>query len=181
MSRVGKKIYKLPQGVSAEMKGQNLFVKGPKGELSIKVHPRVTVVIENNELSVRVVNETNKKDRSLWGTFSSIAGSMIQGVSEGFVKKLEVNGVGYKINMQGDVLVLVVGYSHPVEFKSPKGITISVEKNIITVEGADKQVVGETAAQIRKIRKPEPYQGKGIKYVDEVIRRKVGKTASKSS
>lgn len=181
MSRVGKKIHELPSGVTAQVSGQNLLVKGPKGELSLKIHPRVTVSVEDNKLSVKVARENDKNERALWGTFSSLAEGMIKGVTQGFVKELEINGVGYKANMQGDKLVLAVGYSHPVEFASPQGIKISVEKNIIKIEGIDKQLVGETAAQIRAVRKPEPYQGKGIKYVDEIIRRKVGKTAAKSA
>jgi large subunit ribosomal protein L6 len=181
MSRIGKKINILPSGTTAEIKGNELVVKGPKGELKQRVHPRVAIVIKGNELTVSVVNENAKKDRALWGTFSSIASNMIIGVSEGFNKQLEINGVGYKVNLKGDTLVLDVGYSHQVEFKTPAGIKLSVEKNVITVEGIDKQIVGETAAQIRSIKKPEPYKGKGIKYIDEVIRRKAGKTAAKSS
>lgn len=181
MSRVGKKIHQLPQGVTAQITGQDLIIKGPKGELRIKIHPRVTAFVQGNELSFKVAREKEKKERALWGTFSSIAENMIQGVTSGFVKELEINGVGYKANMKGDTLVLAVGFSHPVEFPTPQGIKISVEKNIIKVEGTDKQLVGETAAQIRAVKKPEPYQGKGIKYIDEVIRRKVGKTAAKSA
>ncbi len=181
MSRVGKKIHELPPGVTAQVSGQTLLVRGPKGELSLKIHPRVIISVEDNKLSVKVSRENDKNERALWGTFSSLAEGMIQGVSQGFVKELEINGVGYKANMQGDKLVLAVGYSHPVEFNSPPGIKISVEKNIIKIEGFDKQLVGETAAQIRAVKKPEPYQGKGIKYIDEIIRRKVGKTAAKSA
>lgn len=181
MSRIGKKIITISEGITVELKGNNLVVKGPKGELKQRVHPRVNIGIKDNEVTVGVANENLKKDRALWGTFASITINMIKGVSEGYKKQLEINGVGYKANMKGDTLVLDVGYSHQVEFNAPEEVKLSVEKNIITVEGIDKQIVGETAAQIRKIKKPEPYKGKGIKYLDEVIRRKAGKTAAKSS
>jgi len=180
MSRVGKIIRQIPNGVTLEIKGDEVVVKGPKGELKLKIHPLVNVCISGDEVKVEVKNENKKEDRSLWGTFSSLIGGMIQGVSEGFSKQLEINGVGYKVSLKGADLNLEVGYSHPVEFKCPEGIKFEVEKNIITVSGADKQKVGEVAAQIRKVRPPEPYKGKGIKYTDEVIRRKAGKTAAKS-
>ncbi|MCX6781520.1 MAG: 50S ribosomal protein L6 [Candidatus Magasanikbacteria bacterium] len=181
MSRIGKKIRLIPNGVTAEVINGELIVKGPKGELRLKLHPRVTVAVKGSELTLTVANENLKKDRALWGTFSSIAGNMLKGVSEGYKKQLEINGVGFKVNMKGETLVLEVGYSHSVEYEEPKGIKISVDKNLITVEGADKQLVGETAAQIRSIKKPEPYKGKGIKYIDEIVRRKAGKTAAKTA
>lgn len=181
MSRIGKKIRMIPDGVTAEVTNGELVVKGPKGELRLKLHPRVTAAVNGKELVFTVANETIKKDRALWGTFSSIAANMIQGVSEGYKKQLEINGVGFKVNMKGETLILEVGYSHSVEYKAPTGIKISVDKNLITIEGADKQMVGETAAQIRSIKKPEPYKGKGIKYIDEIVRRKAGKTAAKTA
>ena len=181
MSRVGKKIRMLPAGVTAAVSGDTLSVKGPKGELKLKIHPRVTVIVNGNEISVKVVRETDGEDRALWGTFSSLIGGMIEGVTTGFKKQLEVNGVGFKVNMKGADLALELGFSHPVEFKAPAGIKLSVEKNVITVEGFDKQLVGETAAQIRKLKKPEPYKGKGVKYLEEVLRHKAGKTAAKTA
>ncbi|HNU95960.1 MAG TPA: 50S ribosomal protein L6 [Candidatus Magasanikbacteria bacterium] len=181
MSRVGKTIRKIPSGVTVEIKNGKLEVKGPKGNLSLNLHPRVTVSQQDGALVTGVVSETSKKDRALWGTFSSLIENLLEGVTNGFKKELEINGVGYKVSMKGADLQLEVGYSHPIIYKAPKGITFKVEKNVITVEGFDKQLVGETAAQIRKIKKPEPYKGKGIKYMDEVIRRKAGKTAAKSS
>lgn len=181
MSRIGKKVRVLPAGVSAEVKGQILTVKGPKGELKQAIHPRVTVVINGSEVTVQVVNGENQRDRALWGTFSSLIENMIDGVTVGFKKQLEINGVGYKAAVKGTNLTLEVGYSHPVEVKPAVGIKFSVEKNIITVEGTDKQAVGEMAASIRRVRKPEPYKGKGIKYSDETIRRKAGKTAAKTA
>ncbi len=181
MSRVGKTIRKIPSGVTVEIKNGSLNVAGPKGKLTLNLHPHVTVTQQDGALTVGVVNENSKKDRSLWGTFSSLIENLFDGVTNGFKKELEVNGVGFKVNMKGPDLALEVGFSHPIIYKAPQGITFKVEKNVITVEGIDKQLVGETAAQIRKIRKPEPYKGKGIKYMDEVIRRKAGKTAAKSA
>lgn len=181
MSRIGKKIITIPAGVTAGVEKNQVFVKGPKGELRLDLHPRVTVSFEKNEIVTSVVNETNKQDRSLWGTFSSLMANMVKGVTEGFKKQLEINGVGYKANMKGPNLMLEVGFSHPVEVKPVAGVKFSVDKNIITVEGSDKQLVGEMSAAIRKVKKPEPYKGKGIKYIDEVVRRKAGKTAAKGA
>jgi len=181
MSRVGKIIRKIPSGVTVEIKNGELLVSGPKGKLSLSIHPRVTVAQNDGNLTVGVVDENNKKDRSLWGTFSSLIENLFDGVIKGFKKELEINGVGFKVNMKGADLALDVGYSHQVIFKAPAGISFKVDKNIITIEGIDKQLVGETAAQIRKVRKPEPYKGKGIRYIDEVILRKAGKTAAKTA
>lgn len=181
MSRIGKKIRVIPAGVSAEVIKNELVVKGPKGELRQVLHPHVSVVISEGKLETQVRSPENKKDRSLWGTFSSIFENMIEGVAKGFSKKLEVNGVGFKVNMKGADLNLELGFSHSVEVKPVPGIKFSVEKNVITVEGIDKQLVGETAAHIRSLKKPEPYKGKGIKYVDEVLRHKAGKAAAKTA
>lgn len=181
MSRIGKKIRSLPVGVIAEVKGNQLVVKGPKGELRQTIHPRVTVVIEENSIRVGVADEGAMRDRALWGTFSSLINNMIVGVTTGFKKQLEMSGVGYKSQLKGGNLVLEVGFSHPVEVTPLPGIKFTVEKNIITVEGTDKAVVGEMAATIRRVKKPEPYKGKGIKYTTETIRRKAGKTAAKAA
>ena len=181
MSRVGKKKIIIPQGVTAGIEGNQIYVKGPKGELKIEVHPHVTLAFDNEGISLTVLNENNKQDKSLWGTFGSLIGNMIKGVTEGFKKQLEINGVGYKAGLKGENLSLEVGFSHPVEIKPENGIKFSVEKNIITVEGNDKHSVGEMAARIRKVKKPEPYKGKGIRYIDEVVRRKAGKTAAKGA
>jgi len=177
MSRVGKKPLIIPEKVELKVENDMIRVKGPKGELSLATHPRVSINIEDGELTVSVKNENNVKDRALWGLYRRLIGNLVTGVTEGFEKKLEVNGVGFKIAMTGDVLTLHVGFSHPVDYKMPEGIEASVEKNVITIKGIDKQLVGEVAASIRRIKKPEPYKGKGIKYVDEVIRRKAGKAA----
>lgn len=181
MSRIGKKVRKIPQGVNVEIKGGELVIKGPKGELRLKLHPRVTVSTADGQLTVSVISQENTKDKALWGTFSSIIENMLEGVTVGFKKQLEINGVGYKATMKGANLVLEVGFSHPVELKPEAGIKFEVEKNVITVIGIDKQMVGEMAAQIRSTKKVEPYKGKGIKYVGEVVRRKAGKTAAKGA
>lgn len=181
MSRIGKKIRVIPNGVTVDLKGGEIVVKGPKGELRQRLHPHITVSVQDGKITTAVSNENDKKDRALWGTFSSIIENMLEGVVNGFKKQLEINGVGYKATMKGANLVLEVGFTKPVEVKPLAGIKFSVDKNIITVEGFDKQVVGEIASFIRRTRKPEPYKGKGIRYIDEVIRRKAGKTAAKAS
>ncbi|MFA5062359.1 MAG: 50S ribosomal protein L6 [Patescibacteria group bacterium] len=181
MSRIGKKKITLPSGVTLEIQKDEVVVKGPKGELRQKLHPHVTVAKEADGFSLSVVSPNNKQDRALWGTFASLILNMVKGVTEGFKKQLEINGVGFKAAMKGANLMLEVGFSHPVEVVPPQGIKFAVEKNLITVEGFDKQVVGEIAAQIRRVKKPEPYKGKGIRYIDEVIRRKAGKTATKAA
>jgi large subunit ribosomal protein L6 len=181
MSRIGKKVRKIPQGVTVETKGNELLIKGPKGELRQKLHPRITVVAADGQVTVNVANPENTKDKALWGTFSSIIENMLEGVTTGFKKQLEINGVGYKASLKGANLMLEVGFSHPVELKPAVGIKFEVDKNVITVSGIDKQLVGEMAAQVRSTKKVEPYKGKGIKYLDEVVRRKAGKTAAKGA
>lgn len=158
-----------------------LKVKGPKGELTIPLPRRVMIAVDGGIATVTVKDEENVGDRSLWGLFRRLLENMVTGVTKGFEKKLEINGVGFKAAMQGTALKLDVGFSHDVTFEPAKGVTLSVEKNVITVSGIDKQLVGEAAASIRKIKKPEPYKGKGIKYADETIRRKAGKSAKAGS
>jgi large subunit ribosomal protein L6 len=181
MSRIGKKIRVLPNGVTAEVKGSLVVVKGTLGELTLDLPMGVEVSVNDNEITVAVKNEEDQRERALWGTMSSLIENMLVGVSAGFKKELEVNGVGFKVALKGKDLDMRLGFSHPVEVKAPSGITFAVAKNVITVSGVDKQLVGETAANIRKLKKPEPYKGKGIKYTDEVIRRKVGKAAAKAA
>jgi large subunit ribosomal protein L6 len=178
MSRLGKLPITIPSGTDVRVQDGVIIVKGPKGELRQKLHPLVTVSVADGVATVSVADPENKKNRALWGLFRVLIQNMVSGVNELFEKKLEINGVGYKASASGSELTLNVGYSHPVKFPLPAGITVAVDKNIITVSGIDKQVVGEIAANIRKIRKPEPYKGKGIKYVDEILRRKAGKTAA---
>ena len=177
MSRIGKKSIQIPDKVEVKIEQDFVIVKGPKGELKQKLVPEVKIELKDKELNVNVKDQNEKSQRSLWGTFRQLVNNMIQGVLNGFEKKLEINGIGFKAEVKGQELILNVGFSHIVNFKIPEGIQILVEKNIITVSGIDKQLVGETAAQIRKVKKPEPYKGKGIKYIDEVIRRKAGKQA----
>lgn len=179
MSRIGKQPINVPAGVFAKIEDGVITVKGPKGDLKQAIHPDVAIELNDNIITIKVKDETEKQQKSLWGLFGSLVSNMILGVTEGFSKKLEITGVGFKAMAAGKKLTLNVGFSHPVEFAVPEGIEVKTEGNSITVTGADKQVVGEVAAQIRKIKKPEPYKGKGIKYAGEVIRRKSGKTAGK--
>ncbi len=179
MSRIGKKPIEIPAGVDVKLEQDQIIVKGKNGELKQEILPIVKVEVKDNQILLKVKDPEDKRQKALWGLFGSLIKNMIIGVTEGYEKKLEVVGVGFKVNLQGDTLVLNVGYSHPVEFKLPKGISANVEKNTISISGIDKQLVGETAAQIRRIRKPEPYKGKGIKYADEIIKKKVGKAAGK--
>ncbi len=176
MSKVGKIPIKLPQGVELKINPDNIVVvKGPKGELQQQLHSGVIIEVKDSAVSVSVKDPDDKELRSLWGLSRALINNMIVGTTQGYEKKLEINGVGYRAAMKGKTLTLEVGYSHPVDFPLPEGIEIKVEKNVITVSGINKQIVGEISAQIRKIRPPEPYKGKGIKYMDEVIRRKAGK------
>ena len=180
MSRIGKQLTAVPAGVEVKIENGSISVKGPKGQLTQKLHPLVTVENKGNIISVRVNDETDKSQRALWGLFGSLIKNMIIGVTEGYVVKLEINGVGMKAAVAGKKLVLNVGFSHPVEYDIPEGTAIAVEGNVISVSGIDKQLVGETAAQIRKIKKVEPYKGKGIKYVGEKYIKKAGKAAAKA-
>jgi large subunit ribosomal protein L6 len=175
MSRVGKKPVIIPSGVKVEQKDTVLSVTGPKGTLTLEVHPKVTIAITDKEVTVDVSGKENKKERALWGLFRALVQNLVDGVTKGFEKKLEVIGVGFKVAVQGTKIVMALGFSHPVEVEIPKGITAAADKNVITISGADKQQVGQFAAEIRELKKPEPYKGKGIKYSDEVVIRKAGK------
>ena len=177
MSRIGKKTIEVPQGVTVTILDGVAKVQGPKGMLERVINPLVTISLVDNIVTVDVAQKEDKKERSLWGTFGAHINNMIEGVTNGFKKQLEVNGVGYKVAMQGSDIKLDVGYSHPVIYKMPPVVEASVEKNVITLVSADKEMLGATAAEIRAIRKPEPYKGKGIKYMEEQIRRKAGKAA----
>ena len=179
MSRVGKNPVPVPAGVTVTIaEGNKVTVKGPKGELSRDLPVEMEIVQEGAELIVKRPNDL-KRMKSLHGLTRSLLNNMVVGVSEGFQKKLEINGVGYRAQKQGRKLTLALGYSHPVEMEDPEGIESTVEGQIITVSGIDKEKVGQFAAEIRDKRRPEPYKGKGIKYVDERIRRKVGKAGAK--
>ena len=177
MSRIGKKPITLPQGVTLTVDGQLVEVKGPKGTLSMTVHENMTVNIDESNVTVERPSET-KQNKTLHGTTRALIQNMVIGVSEGYTKKLQMVGVGYRSAVQGKNIVVSAGYSQPVELVIPEGLTVEVVKNTeISITGIDKQLVGEFAANIRAIRKPEPYLGKGIRYVDEYVRRKEGKTA----
>jgi large subunit ribosomal protein L6 len=177
MSRVGKQIIEIPQGVTITVNGLDLKVKGPKGELGMVIPEFINISQENNGAKVSVKDDTEKEQRALWGTWSSHLKNMVDGVTEGFQKELEVNGVGYKVALQGKKIVLNIGYSHTIEYDIPEGIDAEVDKNIIRIKGINKQLVGQVAAEIRQKRKVEPYKGKGIKYIDEQVKRKAGKAA----
>lgn len=180
MSRIGNKPVALPSGVEVIVAENNLVtVKGPKGELSRSFNPNMSFTVEGNVLTVIRPND-NKENKMIHGTTRALINNMVVGVSEGFTRELEILGVGYRAQKQGEKLVLSVGYSHPVEMVAPAGVTIDVPNNTnIVLKGIDKQVIGEFAANIRAVRAPEPYKGKGIRYKGEHVRRKEGKKAKK--
>jgi large subunit ribosomal protein L6 len=180
MSRIGKQPIIIPSGVTVAVDGSQVSVKGPKGTLSVAVHDDIAVAVEGNELICSIGHKT-KKAPALWGTMRAILANAVAGVHEGFTKKLELQGVGYRASLVGKNLQLLVGFSHPVLIEAPEGVSFAVEKEIITVTGFDAYVVGQIAANIRKIRPPEPYKGKGIRYVGEHVRRKVGKVVGSTS
>lgn len=180
MSRIGKKPVQIPEKVEVSVKGDNISVKGPKGSLDRRLHPAVILAIESGMVNVSVTNDQDRKTVALQGLFRSLVANMITGVSVGYEKKLLLNGIGYRAEVNGNTVVLNVGYSNPVNFELPKGISALVEKNTtLTLSGIDKEIVGETAARIRRVRPPEPYKGKGIMYSDERIIKKAGKAAAK--
>ncbi|MCX4304027.1 MAG: 50S ribosomal protein L6 [Clostridia bacterium] len=179
MSRIGNKPITVPEGVEVKLDGQNLTVKGPKGTLSKEFHKNMKITVDGNVLKVERPDD-EPANRSLHGLTRTLISNMIEGTVKGFERKLEVNGVGYRAQKQGTKLVLTLGYSHPVEMEAPEGITFDVPNpNEIIVKGMDKELVGQTAAVIRTKRPPEVYRGKGIKYAEEVIRRKEGKAGKK--
>ena len=177
MSKIGKKPIKIPDGVTIAVDGQEVKVKGPKGELSLKLPKEIELKSDGKELLVLPAGKS-KKTPALWGTIRAVVANMVNGVEKGFEKKLEIEGVGFKAQIQGDNLVLSLGFSHPVIFSPPEGVKVIVEKNVIAVSGISLEMVGQTAANIRALKKPEPYKGKGIRYEGEVMRRKSGKKAS---
>ena len=179
MSRVGRMPIEIPAGVTVTQNEHTLTVKGAKGELTRTFHPDINIAVEENVITVTRPSD-GKEHRSLHGLTRALVANMVTGVHEGFTKTLEINGVGYRAAKQGNKLALTLGFSHPVEMEAPAGITIDVPApNKIVVSGADKEVVGAVAADIRKWRKPEPYKGKGVRYEGEVVRRKAGKAGAK--
>ncbi len=177
MSRIGKQPVKIKDNVKVSIDDNTILVSGPKGELSMKKLPSVTLELKGDEILISTV-DGSKSASAFWGLTRSLISNMVEGVLNGYEKKLQIEGVGFKVELKGNKLVMALGFSHPVEFEAPDGIKFEVEKNIITVSGIDKVLVGQVAANIRKLKKPEPYKGKGIRYQGEVVRRKAGKKAA---
>jgi large subunit ribosomal protein L6 len=178
MSRIGKKTIQITDGVEVKFVNGIIEAKGPKGVLTMKPIESMEVVIEGKEIKVTPKNLEEKNAKAFWGLTRTLIANMIDGVSKGFEKKMELNGVGFKVRVEGKDLILDVGFSHPVKIIAPEGIAFLVEKNVITVSGIDKELVGRIAADVRRVRPPEPYKGKGIKYQNEIIRKKLGKKAA---
>lgn len=176
MSKIGKQLIKLPEGVTAKIEGSSVTISGSRGSLERKLPHGFSVEEKDGSLTVKPQNNTFSLSPN-YGTTRALLANMVLGVSTGWKKVLELVGAGYRAEVTGNTLSLSVGYSHPVKFEAPEGISIKVEKMVVTIEGSDKEVVGQVAATIRGVRPPEPYKGKGIKYQDEVIRRKAGKAA----
>ena len=179
MSRIGRKPVTVPKGVTLQLEGNNVAVKGPRGELRRTLHPDMQIALDKDQFTVARPSE-EKRHKALHGLTRTLVQIMVEGVSKGFVKTLEIQGVGYKAEAKPYGVNLVVGYSHPVKYEAPKGIKISVDNNtVVKIEGADKELVGQVAAELRAVRPPEPYKGKGIRYQGEHVRRKAGKTGAK--
>ena len=179
MSRIGKKPVAVPKGVTVAVSGHIVSVKGPKGELSRTVHPEMTLALAGDQLTVGRPSD-EAKHKALHGLTRTLIQNMVDGVARGFSKVLEIQGVGYKAESKPFGLQLALGFSHPVQYKAPAGIKFTVDNNtIVKIEGADKEMVGQVAAEIRSLRKPEPYKGKGVRYQGETVRRKAGKTGAK--
>lgn len=179
MSRIGKQAINIPKGLEVSVQGTKIVFKNTKIQRELETYDRVKILLKDGILSFGLKNECDLRSKAFWGTYRALANNIIIGLTSGFTKQLEINGVGYKANVKGKVLELSLGYSHPINYDIPDGIEITLDKNIITIKGVDKQQIGQIASEIRAFRAPEPYKGKGIKYVDEVIMRKAGKTAKK--
>ncbi len=178
MSRIGKKPIQIPKGVTIDLKDDLLKIKGPKGELERKIHPKVSLQIDDGQILISV-EEEGRETRALHGLFGALITNMVTGVSEGFERILEIVGIGYRAELSGSEVTFHLGYSHPITYELPKGVDAKIEKTKITLTSIDKEALGMTAAKIRSFRKPEPYKGKGIKYAEEYIKRKAGKTGAK--
>jgi large subunit ribosomal protein L6 len=179
MSRIGRKPVTLPKGVTLQLEGNSVAVKGPRGELRRSLHPDMQIALDKDQFTVARPSE-EKRHKALHGLTRTLVQNMVEGVSKGFSKTLEIQGVGYKAEAKPYGVNLIVGYSHPVKYEAPKGIKISVDNNVVVkIEGADKELVGQVAAELRSVRPPEPYKGKGIRYQGEHVRRKAGKTGAK--
>jgi large subunit ribosomal protein L6 len=179
MSRIGRKPVVVPKGVTVQLQGHSVAVKGPRGELRRSLHPDMQIALDKDQFTVARPTE-EKRHKALHGLTRTLVQNMVEGVSKGFQKTLEIQGVGYKAEAKPYGVNLIVGYSHPVKYEAPKGIKISVDNNtVVKIEGADKELVGQVAAELRAVRPPEPYKGKGIRYQGEQVRRKAGKTGAK--
>ncbi len=179
MSRIGRKPVTVPKGVTLQLQGHEVAVKGPRGELRRRLHPDMQIALDKDQFTVARPSE-EKRHKALHGLTRTLVQNMVEGVSKGFTKTLEIQGVGYKAEAKPYGVNLIVGYSHPVKYEAPKGIKISVDNNtVVKIEGADKELVGQVAAELRSVRPPEPYKGKGIRYQGEQVRRKAGKTGAK--
>ena len=178
MSRIGKQPIAIPAGVTITVGDKDITVAGPKGQLIVPLQEKVKVVVEDNQIVV-TRDDDEPKSRAWHGLQRALLNNAVQGVSKGFEKKLEINGVGFRLNGGGKAIEMALGFSHPVKYEAPEGVELKTDKMTITVSGIDKQKVGQVAAEIRALKKPEPYKGKGIKYADEVILRKAGKAGKK--
>jgi len=178
MSRVGKEPVAIPNGIDVSLDGTEIVAKKGKLEKRLETHGRVNVEVNEGQI-VLTRNGEDKQSSAYWGTYRALLNNMIIGLDKGFTKSLEINGVGYRAAVNGKTLELQLGFSHPINYAIPEGLEVKVDKNIITINGTEKQAVGQAAAEIRAFRPPEPYKGKGVKYTDEVIIRKAGKTAAK--
>ena len=180
MSRIGRKILPLPKGVTLAQKPGSVSVKGPKGELTKAIPTGVTIKTEGDKITVLRADD-ERTNRAKHGLMRAHLANMVKGVTDGWTRELEINGVGYRAEVAGDTMTMALGYSHPVVFKLPKGVTAKVDKNRVSLTSADRDLVGQTAAKVRELRPPEPYKGKGVKYVEEVIKKKVGKAGATGS
>ena len=179
MSRIGRKPVTVPKGVTVQLQGHDVAVKGPRGELRRRLHPEMQIALDKDQFTVARPSE-EKRHKALHGLTRTLVQNMVEGVSKGFSKTLEIQGVGYKAEAKPYGVNLIVGFSHPIKYEAPKGIKITVDNNtVVKIEGADKELVGQVAAELRSVRPPEPYKGKGIRYQGEQVRRKAGKTGAK--
>lgn len=187
MSRIGKQSITIPKGLEVSVQGSKVIFKGAKAQKELETHNRVNISLKDGVLSfglkenANAANSTNKdlNLNAFWGTYRALANNIVIGLTSGFTKQLEINGVGYKAALKGKILELSLGFSHPINYEIPAGVEVNIDKNIITLKGSDKQQIGQIASEIRAFRPPEPYKGKGVKYVEETILRKAGKTAKK--
>ena len=180
MSRTGKKLITIPAGTEVSVSDSEIVVKGKGGTLKRAMHGEVSVTVDGKSISVTPVSQS-RLARALWGTYAAHVRNMIQGVSQPFIKKLQVEGIGFRAELSGKTLSFMIGFSHPVKVAIPEGLSVAVDKNIITISGADREQVGQFAASVRMLKKPEPYKGKGIRYEGEVVRKKAGKKVTSTA